>query len=1053
MEQGGLLKRGPVAFLLLLVSLLLLGWCGPLRLSKLDESLPDGRNLLAVQVGATVSLPHSAVTLEMLGGTCVTLSGPLPDILRTDRAAAEMGLWSVNHDHFLCFYDKGAGNQSVRFRAAPAQSPSNQGDFGFGKGVRISLRPDVETSALWPLQAGVESLALPAGPYGAKEALRTVGLRAEDLTVTRDIPIIVVRSDDDLAVQLVNTNAGTCQLDTTPTRDPNKRLLCRTPTSLQGALAQLVIFSRSCVPKKVESTPSCTIQAHELEVGGATGTPSGEVSVQAPWLGWSAKVAPSGTARLWAITVKRSDVLEVQTAQVALMAGEGVVPWKLPPPGLMSLPTAAWVLGQVANFAIVSLLLGAALAARGHPAMVSAVLPSLAASSLALQSLSLLGRNQAIESILAELQAPVAWLVPLAGGKCILQAFLLMLALTLLHAFAVSRHLIQNGSGSAETLPHSLSFGSWELRALSFIAIPVGFASASWIVEYFYGRQGSILSAALGASILFSLLYLLNSIHRTLRTWFHDGQVIGIRYCDCTVYLDRVCDQLRCIPYQNDTLWLDSSWADTPAWFWAPTVAGLHQLEHQGSLDSDQTHGSWKAEWPAGPWYCAKNASAEPPPIAIKRGSSGLRNRSGSTSPRGARSTSKDFSSSPRGQSRAVQESSSALILAHPVTVTTRFVYHANVNSGRIAGAVGVPWLDAVVPASKLLLLEAILGGEVHLRVQAIQLAGPLTTGRLSACFDWSDRYPWRWLLDLLLRLLIASYVAALPALPTTGVWATVLHGTAVCGPLVLSVAALVGRLHNHLYDNLAFASALAFVGIAAGTRLLGPKAPDWIGVVLLVLALYPTVQMLYASFVIVVFALRSQEQVVRQASQTSPSFVREPDSLRTFDVMASEESLRRDFNSTISEQAVDVVLLAPKTCAEELKDVQVVLPGEVCSSMVVRRTCIDPHVRKSGGLPRLPVPVELFFSPVGSRRHWELSAVEPVAGVLTSRGGKLFYKDKDHNGFQSVNQVLLNLLDEYPREVEKVEDMINEQMQLGSQGSHRELLLIEAPDLVLRAI
>ncbi|CAK0830032.1 unnamed protein product [Prorocentrum cordatum] len=153
-------------------------------------------------------------------------------------------------------------------------------------------------------------------------------------------------------------------------------------------------------------------------------------------------------------------------------------------------------------------------------------------------------------------------------------------------------------------------------------------------------------------------------------------------------------------------------------------------------------------------------------------------------------------------------------MFAHPIRVTTRFVFLGGRRGPRLAGVVGLPWLQAAVPADVLPQLEADLE-QVELRVCPAQMCGPRTCGRLGALFDWCYQCPEFWPADMGAKVLLGLYLAALRVIGSSRWWVLLHLGVAACsvgcGLLVLRC-----RPCASASDNAALLISLSIVALGA---------------------------------------------------------------------------------------------------------------------------------------------------------------------------------------------------------------------------------------------
>ncbi|CAE8710566.1 unnamed protein product, partial [Polarella glacialis] len=715
-----------------------------------------------------------------------------------------------------------------------------------------------------------------------------------------------------------------------------------------------------------------------------------------------------------------------------------------------------------------------------RPAATVAALPALSAAALSLQYLALLSAQEGVPHMLPSVFGSLAWLAPSSQGAALAQAFLFMVLLAAFHALAVLRHLRDNGNGSADALPHSLSFGSWELRGLSFVALPMSAAAASLVISGW--RSGlslyGFLLMAFGAAQLGALLAVGFGILHQLQQWFDEALVICIEqpFTGHLKYMDRVCDQLCAIPVQGGGhSRLLADWTRSAGWQFSPAVATIHEIEHRGPVRDRRRGGHWAALWPSdGPWVGKRDLAsfaefAGSSSAVVRENSKGsLRSRSGVQLKSRDRGDSMDQGLiTPRSKEPSWPQS--AVLTAHPVRAATKFAYAAGGSVGRIAGVAGVSWLDAAVPAAELRRLEAQLGGEVELRAQVSQLAGPLTSGRFSACFDMGDRRPWRWPFDLILRVALGALVVWVPALgPSASHWSSwsslrpVFHFVVIGALAVLVIAVLSARPHVHMLDNLAATTSVA--SILLGTLLfMEPMAmeAEMPGVspdvaILVVVSFIPACLALAAAVLAASYALSwrrdetSDEKVMAHAVPGwSEAAVAQPSRFGASggapyslaadgedESPSSSRPLWSEPNTAVSTSSAVRAVLLPAArhlgwdSGQAAKRVK--LLAQVCQPVSHLRVWTkgpsavsSPGPEELGSSPEVAMPAGILFALKGLQRQLDLCGECPMAAVLTPVDGLLLFADPGFNGGVAWHEALRRFLgDEHPaltREAERV--------------------------------
>jgi len=946
-------------------------------------------------------------------GNCLKIAGPFAGLPKSEEDETEdvsdavqaLGGWTAR-DHILCFLSNDAEVSEASLTISPAKPGAwpiqgSIGEFGFGEKVLVDLRPRIQTSAVWPLQASVPSLGIPF----RGQAARLIALRTIVENEMSELPVVTSHSRFGwpIDVQLLNETMGTCQPENIPGA---KRMACRLRDGAVGEV-QLVVICGLCSSGRAA-----------LHVG------SGREFTQTalPWIGLSAPVPKQ--ARQWVVTVM--DDKERFEFVVAIARGDAQVTWQ-ESTSQRHARLCGWVLAQVTLVAIAATVLACAAAVTGRPAAPLAAAPGLSAGAMALPFLALLAGRQDAPSLLQSGFGPLG-IFCASPGAVILGAVVVVAFVIIAHCAAVAQFLAANGPGAAEHMPHGLSFGGWELRSLPYLALPVS-AAATTIVKTAWDegfRFFNVLYGLFGGLVLLFLLVAAWKVRRQLREWFVELRVICLQHPKSgqLQYVDRVCDQLLALPFVPGETRLLGSWSASPGFRFSPTVASIFSVEHTGAA---KTRGAdaWDRTWSTGPWtdFMARQPSS--PQLQKSTSSNSLRHR-GISLESGA-----DLLGQTRGTSRKYQAEAAASLLmgAHPIVVRTQFVYAESNNDVSIAGVTGLSWLDAVVPAHTLASIEDCVA-HIQLRVQACQLAGPLTSGVLAACFDQCDRTPWRWHQDLMAKVILGSLVSLAPVATAQRM------EQAVWLLAVLVVAAWVPWTvpHVHLLDNLSAAAAAVALPLGSGFYFCGHQLLDvdyMLVYATLAAGFFPMILVLAASVLTLstAFAPRCSEETRDQALQSVVAGWGEISSSRigsaNFGYVNLQEeddspggsSVRIAPSETASVHSADIVLLPPQsTGAEEVKRPK--LPCEVRSPIQQTHLWMKGPIAVSSTLgerrPRLGIPAELLLgSPECGAMG--LPTACPLATVLTPTSGILLYADKDLNGGIPWQEALQRFLADQP--------------------------------------
>ncbi|CAJ1390937.1 unnamed protein product [Effrenium voratum] len=925
---------------------------------------------------AVVRVPDGpAIKVNMPGGYCWRLPGPAAEektgeAAGADPAALQLGAWGAQ-EHLLCMSD--ATDEAV-VTVSPELPATDPGDFGFGEGVAVGLRPRVQTSALWPLQAKTPSLGVPF----RGEAARLVAIQASvNAQMMMEFPLVAVQFRRwPIDVAPVNPTAGSCRPEAVPGAN---RMACR----LANAKAlELVVFCRPCA----QHSATMQILGKTLR------------STDAPWLGLTAH---GKETQQWEVTVRQyiDGQEEVQDFVIAAVLGESDVEWResgaqrrirLLGNGLMQATLVAAVAGLV-------LLRGGF--GSGGSSGPTALVPGLAATALSVPYLALLSQASAPSLLQSAFGSQIFSLRP---AVALAQAMLALLAVLALHGYAATRFLQANGPGAAEVMPHGLSFGAWELRAVTYLAVPVSAAAAK--MAAFCHPSASFLELVvglLGCLIMLGLLALPWQTMRKLRELFQESKVICLQHPDTghLQYVDRVCDQLHAVPFKPKSRLL-GSWSESSSWQYSPPVATVRDLEYRGTC-KERAGDPWDRTWSLGPW-CEESSNHVRTPI-----SEGMR----------LRTTSLDSTFSieqPLMQSGKWKPapSQSSLLGSHPVTVTTRFAF-----SGRfgVAGVAGLPWLDVAVPADALKQIEQCMAN-IRLRVQASQLAGPITCGRFSACFEATHRKPWWWAYDVLLKVAAGCTVALAPELTAQR---PVLQVSWLLAMLAMATWVACVLPHVHFVENLAaacgaFAAPLGTAFYLFGHQVQDPQTAQVAAAGVLLFAYLPALLALAASLCLLRCSSDRAEALDQVPGWGELSGARIGAPSGYLPLLCEDDSPPRGKvapSETAAAQAelhlADGVLLS----IDPTKACRVNLPCEVKSPLSPVHLWMKGAVAVSSSLSDRAVKLAL---PLALLRG-DAPDAAPLAALLTPESGLLLYRDQELNGGLKWQEALQRFLGDQP--------------------------------------
>mmetsp|Transcript_20541 Transcript_20541/g.66535 ORF Transcript_20541/g.66535 Transcript_20541/m.66535 type:complete len:721 (-) Transcript_20541:247-2409(-) len=619
------------------------------------------------------------------------------------------------------------------------------------------------------------------------------------------------------------------------------------------------------------------------------------------------------------------------------------------------------------------------------------------------------------------LQEPLAFLAPSDPMKCLLCVAVGCVAVTLAHGWSVLQHLAKNSKGVY--MPHSLKFGSWELRALPFVALPAAAASTTLVrrglISYFCvvgelaGDEADLpnplLDLAIGMVVLIGLLGTAIGVWIQVHGMFVDDLVLSVQLPggEGTIFVDRISDELRAMPVGAGASAVFGGWTTTPGWCIGPALSSIFELEYQGLPERGHDHGSWEAVWPEGPWEPSRGAKRQSSTDSLEgamrpsysagrlsMSNSGSRlSSSGSRLQEGMNRTSSVGSTAGDEAGGKFRDGLGPVAGNHKITAQIRFPYKCS-NQLVIAGVSCMPWIDVAFPGTSLRLLWASdPEGEFKFSVHVGQLSGPLTSGRLGACFEWGDRCPYRWPLDILAKVLLGLYIGAWPYLADdNSMWGFALHVLAVICPLVFAILVLKYRPHSTLLDNLSLAAACAAVSLTTASAQYyykggHPAATIGLTVTLMVLTAVPLFVLAAASALVASFALRFSRQDMQKALVTTiPKWGRDKDSNRERKATNVKVLPIKD-----GKVAMALPLELPASTSSIPMHVEIKLPAAPAG---VKATLVQ------GEKTIMPIPADLLLLPP-DHRTYEMKTQRPVGAVMTQQGGVLLYPAPEHNGGQ----------------------------------------------------
>jgi len=1007
---------------------------------------------LAAEASHFSILEHDGATInfEMLGGSCRHQMGPFdgqPDA--APPTVGELNFWKRDMKHILCFLPSDSEDiHAVQFSASSSREDSG-GEFGFGHKVSIALRPNIASDALWPLQSGLPTVGL---KLNRGVAFRTLALRTEVNGHRQETPVVVARPmvSEPIAVQFLDPSLGKCEASS---EWGHARFVCRTfdgGSSSAPAVADAYAFDETSESQEEDQTPPADFIALCQACTGSSaamgllripdGDNLGSSAIASPWFGWSTDLPRSSSSRQWLITVdppidvssdKRKLIDGINTMptpgkrsifRIALVNGDDRVTW-LPTPGEYSqIESVGWYLCSFLGLSCWACLAMFIVSAMGLPAPTLAMLPAATSAVSALQFVVLLGNDENAPFPLKAFCKQLSVVAPEAPAKSMLTMGLFMLMVALVHAGAVCKHIMKNGTGSADALPHGLYFGAWELRALSLVALPLAFTCWTADIEVYMAvrNQGwldvydKFVPSVFATAVLVFMTFFSLRTSKSISSMFAKEQVIGTKLpgSDNIIYVDRICNQVRAMPIKPGQSKLLGKWPASASWCVAEPVATIRELEHTSPPRGEEPVGKWHAVWPAGPWgtpvMCGAKGDQDDP----------MSPTNSSIAPGIHRSISDNAYEMLVGT-----DNQSPLLKANSVKVRMQFLYAPKVQQS-IAGVTCNSWVEAGVPVQCLRSLDKMIG-KVSVRGNVGQLCGPLTSGRLAACFDWGTAWPLRWCFDMALKILLGLYVASLPYRDSES--ESILHGCVAATMIALSILVFIESPYVHSVDNICLFMSLLASSLAVILFQYGDHRPDLASKGVLVIAALlgiPLAVALTATVIAILFALRWPRRelhddilprVVRGWGYCSPAPRQD---------LYGRSAVNPGTNSWLWEDDCEETLCVADSASSSSVNVGVTklgsavpavyLPAELRPQVVLTR--VSSELSASGSivyLPdadsrmQLPIPASLLFAsahamgdgPREGSNGRQVSQTVPLLALLTPDGSRLIYQDPALNG------------------------------------------------------
>lgn len=982
--------------------------------------------------------------LTLHEGSCILSVGPFQDSPTLGNSAAEaMGALSSTSPQYLCYKLDTAEENEAEFHFIARQTRLDQprGKFGFGTGVEVDLVPNVRSGAPWPLEEGIRSLGIKLRP---EEGFRVLSFRMRTNGSTLELPVVItrIRNSWPVDVYLTNKSAGSCR-----SVDGTRRFECYTQLPDENAKdekrksLQLVAFCGDCPAYGVG------LVVEDAFTGSIVWSQKSSQQARIPWAGWDATIPEKGKAVWWKVKLvpleasskESSSTVEVRRRlddtlvgaefEIALVGGEAFAS-EFAAAERRVLVAMGLVLLALAVACVLAIGLTLAATLCDTRASVGPLLPAASASLFVVQLLVVVSDVPGGES-LATLCEPLKLVSPSTPGNWLRFGYRSLGATVFLHAIAILRYIWKHGKGSAQALPHGLAFGSWEIRMLGLLAFPLAYGSAGILFgpspEVVSDLGLSLFSYAIfsGAGVV-AIVTLLGLLYSFLWTWSRVSELMSNERVVCTalpyagiaggtkgiaIYIDRVCDQLLTVPVSpsksqvgvEENPWtsgLLQTWLSSPSWCRARSIAVIREIEHRGSALSEEYQGlSGCSQWPAGPWTCTDPTFTDPT-LERKNSKNNLQaQRSASVSSVDMLLTDRSFGAS-KGKSDIAR--------AHQVSVSAMFAFEGPTDRQSVAGIVCAPWLDVVIPSRALRYIEALAGGnatkraqiydtaDLVLNVHPSQLSGPYTGGRLACCFDWGTCWPWRWPVEVAVKLALGIW-AVLARWSTTYEEETPtgwMHLMAPLATLLFCLLTMRWKPYVNVPDNAAIRGAALSAALAVTFCTLGGTVPfaSELAVVIALLAAVPLLVVVCGFVAATGTLLCSPEaQGVDDTTflkQVVSGWANFPNDFRNSNV-----AQKHQVEVQLSSGRLRSAICLPGQTKPPIMHIQVLPQRETDSANEAFSFCND-----DGGT-KVPLPPNLVFPAVQAEPMIVASLeVMPIAVLVAPGATVLIYEDDEMN-------------------------------------------------------
>eukprot|EP00927_Polykrikos_kofoidii_P006321 TRINITY_DN12567_c0_g2_i1.p1 TRINITY_DN12567_c0_g2~~TRINITY_DN12567_c0_g2_i1.p1 ORF type:complete len:1392 (-),score=147.81 TRINITY_DN12567_c0_g2_i1:109-3984(-) len=1053
------------------------------RLSN-SEDLETDSSVLQV-----LKAPDIHISLKADGGTCKFTHGPfaMPVYMGALDSDVSPAMWTEGSSLILCLLErKSTSKVGDGFHLSALTTWNGDfGDFGFGPGVSVALQPSLISDLRWPL-----TLGLPSVGFAIRDgAFRLLSVETRYHGEIRSVPLVLMSSGDEgkFSVQLMDPTLGNCA-KVSP-NSVGSRFICRVnehalPDHCRAhrvparsvcageppaMTVSVLVTCSSCVTSNLSiGVTERKLPGSKQAAGPALTVPLRTVS---PWVGWTVELKPHSTPLQWMVTsLSESGSRTQDFVQVALVSGLDPVTWLPTDEAAGCARLAGKAVLVMVLLTTLILVVGLLFSCVGLPVAKLALLPATNAATLSLQFLWLMTSRVDAPVLFLYFREPLDMFLPLREEHVLVHALFFLFVVFAARCAAICQYIAASGKGAASNLPHSLCLGAWELRMLSLVALPL--ASSAWTcaINVAHGNKietsisihlVSVALVPVGVLLITCLLSLAVHSMRQVRAAFAVGDVFCTKLpgSEYAIFVDRVCDQLRALPLRPMVPSLFGSWADTPSWLVAPPTASIEGLEHVAPPVTDKLSGDWDTIWPAGPWGKLAVLQHEVDNLHRARSADSLARDRGTKSVSIADYHHSQSDSSACGSTSIVSmrdlygmDGISQVRDQHPVKAVATFV-HGSGSERVVVGVACTPWIDVALTAKAVRTITKT-SGEARLRCHVGQLCGPLTSGRLSACFDWGTRWPLRWSCDLLLKVALGAYIAVMQRASPGTHQLSLLDNFLVLGSVIAALFVCVVRPYVHFVDNAGLIAALAvvFVSTSAMTPSIGLPISELIVLTVLAsLVCFPLVIASAAGLFAIISSVQIQKDDLhdellsrvirgwnRDYSPADGSCAYRAASC--FQSKQNWESLGDDASDSCASPSSKVDVMLMTICTSH--DLQIACPAQTREQIVQFRLNSTPtpsgsilHLPCGGDRVRVPLGASILFpsaDPLGKSNSFmgdgsvrSIEDVTPLAALLTETGSRLVYANpRDNEGMhwrEAVRGFLALSPMELMREIETI--------------------------------